>query len=426
MKTLFKWFAITLALTGLCIGAYSPIQQYIASRNSVQWRTEKVVRGSIQSVVNSTGTVQPKVKVAIGSFVSGPIIELNAEFNQEVKKGEVLARIDPQTYEANYSRDRALHATRVAEVAQIKVDLQHAINDENRSLTLHAKDKSFIASAEIDKCKFSRLSLEAKLNASEMAVEQAKATMENSLANLNYTKILAPVDGMIINRKIDLGQTVAASFQTPELFVIAPEMKVEMHVHASVDEADIGQIKTAQRKGLPVTFTVDAYPDELFEGKIHEVRLNSTTTQNVVTYPVIVAAANPDLKLLPGMTASLSFQIAHRDDVLKIPNSALRFYPEAKHVRTEDIPILEGRRHASIASDNEEAQDSATSLSANERSQMRRNRDFRHVWVVDGLKLRAVAVTTGISDSHHTEMIAGDLKLDDVVVIGIDTLKTQN
>src|SRR5262249_52037125 len=150
-----------------------------------------------------------------------------------------------------------------------------------------------------------------------------------SQAQLRYTNIKAPVDGIIINRKIDPGQTLAAQFQAPELFVVAPDMRTKMYVHASVDEADIGLIHEAQRKDLPVTFTVDAYPDDLFEGMIEEIRLSSTTTQNVVTYPVIVAAPNPDLKLLPGMTASISFEVNRRADIIKIPNSALRYFPQA-------------------------------------------------------------------------------------------------
>ena len=420
MKTFLKWLAVIVVLNGLGIGAYFPIQQYIANRNKVIWRTEKVVVGNIRAMVNSTGTVQPKLKVVIGSFVSGPILELNAEFNQEVKKGDVLAQIDPSLYQSNYARDKALLASRMADVAQMKVQLQQAINDEKRAITLHAKDASYIASSEMDKFKFARMSFDAQVNAAETAVDQAKATMENSLANLNYTKITAPVDGMIINRKIDIGQTVAASFQTPELFVIAPDMRIEMHVHASVDEADIGLIKSAQAEGFPVRFTVDAYPDELFEGRIHEVRFNSTTTQNVVTYPVIVAAPNPDLKLLPGMTASLSFQVAYRENVTKVPNAALRFYPDAKHVRADDIPILEGHRQTTADRNDDQAQHASTSMSADDRSQLRKNRDRRHVWVQDKDKLRAIAVTTGLSDSHHTELIDGDLKSDDVLVIGIE------
>src|SRR5205823_14433646 len=155
---------------------------------------------------------------------------------------------------------------------------------------------------------FKRMTLEAELTFAETAVAQAQAGLDTSEANLGYTRIVAPADGVVIERKIDPGQTVAATFQTPELFVVAPDMRKEMRVFASVDEADIGQIREAQRTGQPARFTVDAYPDDLFAGTIFQIRQNSTTSQNVVTYPVVVAAPNPDLKLLPGMTASLAFQ----------------------------------------------------------------------------------------------------------------------
>jgi HlyD family secretion protein len=191
-------------------------------------------------------------------------------------------------------------------------------------------------------------------------------------------------------------------------------MRNKMHVHASVDEADIGLIHEAQRKSLPVTFTVDAYPDDLFQGVIEEIRLSSTTTQNVVTYPVVVAAPNPDLKLLPGMTPSISFEVDRREDVIKVPNSALRFFPQAQHVRDKDKPLLEGR---SDSQENE--QSTETSLSAEERATTRRKRNRRHVWLQDGTKLRAVEVETGLSDSHFTELIVGELKAGDKLVIGI-------
>jgi len=192
-------------------------------------------------------------------------------------------------------------------------------------------------------------------------------------------------------------------------------MREEMQIHAAVDEADIGFITEAEKRQLPVSFTVDAY-DELFHGVIDQIRLNSTTTQNVVTYPVVVKAPNPDLKLLPGMTAAISFQVDERKDVVKIPNSALRFYPSPKQVRKEDLPILEGTQ---VTDDEQEAQQSEATLSAEERADLRRRRNRRHVWVEDGDLLRAVEVITGLSDSQNTEMISGDLKPGDKLVIGI-------
>ena len=423
MKRLLRWLLIVLILAGIGYGAYFPVQGYLAKRNQVNWRTDKVSQGSIKSMVNSTGTVKPKLEVAVGCFVSGPVIQLNVGFNQEVKEGDLLARIDPLLYEANVARDDASLKNREADVDRVLAQLQQARNDEKRAIALHAEDSSFIAQAEMDKFKFARLSLEAQLKSAKTAVKQADATLKNSTANLGYTEIRAKMDGMVINRKINEGQTVAASFQTPELFTIAPDMRKEIHVYASVDEADIGQIKAAQIEKYPVTFTVDAYPDELFVGHVHEVRLNFSTVQNVVTYPVIVAAPNPDLKLLPGMTASLSFQVAYRADVIKIPNAALRFYPDAKHVRAEDLPILDGQVEKSTEPDEDQAQHNSKMASAEERAQLRRQRDRRHVWVREGAKLRAVEVITGLGDSHYTEMVEGDLKPGDELVTGIQPPK---
>ena len=419
MRTFVKVLIVLAVLAGIGAAAYKPTTDYIAKRNRPVWRTATVEQGKIVSVVNSTGAVKPRLRVAIGSFVSGPILELHCEFNQEVKQGELLAKIDPRIYEANVSRDQAALANRKADVFRVEAQLQLAKNDEKRAIALRAEDESFISQAEMDKFRFGRLSLEAQLDVAKSAVDQALATLDNSVANLEYTHIKSPVDGIVIDRKIDPGQTVAASFQTPELFVVAPDMRKEMHIHASVDEADIGLIKAAQHQAYPATFTVDAYPEKLFRGTIHEIRLNSTTVQNVVTYPVIVSAPNPDLELLPGMTASLSFQVDHRDDIIKIPNAALRYYPNSKHVRPADLLILEGQGESSSAGGQNEEQSSEKSLSADERSKLRRDRHRRHVWIADGDLLRAVEVVTGLSDSQFTEMLEGTLKKGDVLVTGI-------
>lgn len=414
MRTLLVLAALVVVGVGALAAGYHPARQWWARRSAPQWRTAEVTRGDIIAVVNATGTIKPVLQVSVGSFVSGPIEQLFVEFNQEVKKGDLLAKIDPRIYEANVDRDRATLATREAEVARVKALLQQAINDEKRAYALRAEDPAFIAQAELDKVRFNRMSLEAQLEVAETSVEQARAQLDLSIANLNYTNITSPVDGIVINRKIDPGQTVVAQFQTPELFIVAPDMRQKMHVHASVDEADIGLIRQAQQRGLPVTFTVDAYPDELFQGTIEEIRFSSTTTQNVVTYPVVVAAPNPDLKLLPGMTASISFEVDRRSDVVKLPNAALRFFPQPQHVRLEDRHLVEGLQA-------DEAQETAaeSQLSAQQRAQARRNRRLRHVWVQEDHLLRAVAVETGLSDSHHTEMVSGDLRPGDRLVIGI-------
>ena len=221
----------------------------------------------------------------------------------------------------------------------------------------------------------------------------------------------------MIDRKIDPGQTLAAQFQTPQLFVVAPKMREKMHVHALIDEADIGLIREAQKRGLSVEFTVDAYPDDLFQGTIEEIRYSSTTTQNVVTYPVLVAAANPDLKLLPGMTASLSFRVDERKQVLRIPNAALRFFPESQYVREADRKLLEG---VGGDRDKEKEKPSEQRISANERAEARRRRTKRHVWVEDGEFLKAVPVEVGLSDSRYTELLSGDVKEGQSLVTGAE------
>jgi HlyD family secretion protein len=434
MRTLLIVGLIVALFAGAVAAGYKPAVEYWEKRNAPKWRTADVAEGSIISVVNSTGTLKPVIQVSVGSFVSGPIdaeYELKdhegnplfdrlgqplhvAEFNQEVKKGDMLAKIDPRIYIANVARDAATLATRKADVLRVKALLGLARNDEARAKALRAEDPAFIALAEMDKFRFNRESLEAQVDLAQTTVDQAEALLELSKANLQYTEIRAPVDGIIINRKIDPGQTLAAQFQTPELFILAPDMRNKMYVHASVDEADIGLITQAQKKALPVTFTVDAYPDDLFEGIIEEIRLSSTTTQNVVTYPVVVGAPNPELKLLPGMTPSISFEVDRRERVVKIPNSALRFFPQRQHVRKEDLPLIDGKG----PQDEKELQQDVN-LSAGERSDARRKRNRRHVWLQEGSKLRAVEVQTGLSDSQFTELASGELKLGDKLVIGI-------
>jgi HlyD family secretion protein len=414
MKRLIRWLVILGIIFGGLYAASAPIGRYLKERSRVQWREADVTKGQVIAVVNSTGTVNPVRSVKIGCFVSGPIESIFVDFNSEVKQGHLLARIDPRIYQAAVARDRASLANQKATVDQIKAQLQQAINDENRSKALRAENKDFISDTEMDQFKYKKQALDAQLKVAESAVDQAQAMLTRSEADLKYTEIVAPVDGIVIDRKVDPGQTVAASFQTPELFTLGPDMRKEMRVIASVDEADIGMIRQAQSSGQPVRFTVQGYPDDIFEGKITEVRMNSTTTQNVVTYPVVVSAANPDLKLLPGMTATISFQVGEVNDVLRIPNSALRFFPQREHVRPEDHKLLET---GVSATPTEESSESARS--ADDIAEARKRRNKRHVWVIDGEQLRAISVVTGINDSKHTEVVSGELKDGMKLVTGV-------
>ena len=210
-----------------------------------------------------------------------------------------------------------------------------------------AVNKDYLSDTEMDTYYFARITAEAQVKLSEASVLQAEAQVKNSRDNLGYTRIRSPEDGVVIERKIDPGQTVAASFQTPELFTIGVEMEKHMYVYASVDEADVGLIRDAKDQSRPVSFTVDAYPGDLFEGKIYQIRLNSTTTQNVVTYPVVIEAPNPGLKLMPGMTADLTFQVESKENVLRVPAAALRLRAPGRSGAPRGPPLRErpaGRR----------------------------------------------------------------------------------
>lgn len=402
MKWLVKFLIAALLLSGTVAAAYNPVSSWWRLRNAPTFRTAEVERGSLTFSVNSTGTIKPVQSVLIGSFVSGPVIEIYADFNDEVTEGQLLAKIDPRLYEAALARDRAALETQLADVKRVQAQLQQAKNDEQRSLRLRERNKDYISDTEIDQYRFTRMGLEAQLTVAEAAVKQAQANLQNSEANLGYTEIRSPVDGIIIDRKIDPGQTLASSFQTPELFTVAPEMDKVMHVFASVDEADIGLIRRAQERGQPVSFTVDAYPEDTFTGTIYQIRKSSSTTENVVTYPVVIAAPNPDLKLLPGMTANIDFQVEVHDDVVKIPNAALLFYPLPDLVRPEDRHLV----------------DSSQAAPASKQSQADVNE--RHVWLREGELLRAVRVRTGITDGKFTQLVEGELEVGQELVTSVE------
>jgi HlyD family secretion protein len=389
---------------------------YLRERNKPTFREAEITRGEIVEVVNATGTIEPVLRVQIGSFVSGPVKQLFKDHTDHVEENELLAQIDPRIYEAAVARDKASLQAREADVERLNALLEQARKDEKRARDLSKENKDFISDTELDRYIYSTLSLAAQLKAAEAAVEQAKANLENSQTNLKYTEIRSPKAGIIIDRKIDEGQTLAAQFQTPVLFEVAYEMDKRMYVFASVNEADIGMIRKAQERQMKVEFTIDAYRGELFEGRIAEVRYNSTTVQNVVTYPVVVEAPNRDLKLWPGMTANISFHIDRRDNVLRLPNAALRFYPKREYVRPEDRDILEGGDF-DVEEDRAEDDDRR---SAADKAEAGRNRQRRHVWVKDGDLLRAVAVTTGLYEYRHTEIVSGDLKEGQKVVTGVE------
>ncbi len=414
MRLLIKSVIVLLVLAGIVAGIAFPVQRYLAERNRPIWRTVEVVEGDISFQVNATGKVQPVHRVNVGAFVSGPVEELLVDFNDRVKEGQLLARIDSKLYDSAVRRDEAVLSTRRAELKRFEAMLEQAITEERRSKELRKVNPEFMSETEFDALRFDRISREAEVAVAKTGIEQAEANLENSVANLAYTRILAPCDGIIIDRKIDSGQTIAAQFQTPELFTVAPDLDKVVHIEASVDEADIGLIRAAQEKGQPVSFTVDAYPESLFEsGKILQVRLSSGENQNVITYPVIVKTPNEEMRLLPGMTANLSFLIEAKNSVVKIPNAALRFYPDRLRVHPDDRKILDG--NADLI---DNAKQMITKQSAEEKAEQGKNRRVRHVWVTDGEFLRAKRVVTGISDNRFTELLEGDIAKGEQLVTG--------
>ncbi len=449
MRTLIK-VAIILAVLG-ALGYFGTVAglAWLAERNKPRFRVASAEQGDLRITVNAAGQLEPTLSVKVGSFVSGPILELLADHNDEVKANQVLAKIDPQIYEASVQRDEAAVAARNGDVARVKAELQRARNDETRSAALKAENEDFISQAELDQFRFARMSLEAQLIIADASVKQAQANLNNSNANLGYTKIVSPVDGTVIERKIDQGETLASQFTAPVLFVIAPRMREEMLIRALIDEADMGLIRDAKDSGQPVYFSVDAYPEKVFtEAKIQQIRLSFTTTQNVVTYPVIVSTPNPDLKLLPGMTANLTFQISLLKDILKVPNAALRYFPEKTLVRDKDQKLLElnlapePSEDSATTSETPPVEDVAMATIASSK---------RIVWIQETLadrssaadektsetvatpspalttdpskiltgKLRAIKIEIGDSDYQFTHVVTGDLKPGDELIVGV-------
>jgi len=419
---------IGLVILGVVGAAASgPIKKEVERRNRPTFKTEKVSRGSVTSYVMATGSVKPVLTIKIGSFVSGPIRDMPAEidFNQPVKKGDLMALVDPRLIRPQAQSAEASLIIRKGEVKRTKAQLQLAINDEQRAIRLREKEQDFVSQAEMDKLRFAREQLEAAVMIAEASVDQAKAQLEISRTNLEYTEILAPEDGIIIDRKIDPGQTLAAQFQTPELFEIGVDMDKRMHIYASVDESEIGQIRIAQETDQPVTFTVRAYPEESFKGRIVQIRMSATELQNVVTYPVIVEAPNENMKLYPNMTAELSFKIEEREDVLRVPQQALRYMPDKKLVRKEDHKILDGSSWKRVTDEDEEEVEEQQQ-SAEARAKSKRSRDTRHVWVKEGDKLKAIEVILGLADgddSKTQQIMSGELTEDQEIVTGIEKKK---
>lgn len=284
------------------------------------WRTATVERGDIRVAISSTGTLSAISTVTVGSQISGQVTEVLVDYNSRVKKGDVLARIDPSTYEAQIEQGTAQIASARASLAQAQATLKNAQLDYQRKASL-GKDK-LVSQSDVDLARAARDQAQAQVSSAQAQIRQQTASTQTTRVNLGRTVITSPVDGVVLTRSIEPGQTVAASLQAPELFTIAEDL-AKMKIELAVDEADIGQVKVGQK----VSFTVDAFPDRQFQGVVEQVRLSATTTSNVVTYPVVVTVDNSDGTLLPGLTVNAEIAVSERDKVLKLSNAALRYKP---------------------------------------------------------------------------------------------------
>ncbi|MBP7765307.1 MAG: efflux RND transporter periplasmic adaptor subunit [Deltaproteobacteria bacterium] len=348
-----------------------------------QYVTETVGRGDIRAAVSATGTVSAVTTVLVGTQVSGTIKQLFADYNSTVRQGQLLAQIDPALFEAQVEQASANLALARANLEKSQVAVRDTENTWKRNKILY--EKNFVSKSDLDASETSYLSALAQIKASQAQVEQAQAALKLARTNLRNTRILSPVNGTVISRSIDVGQTVAASFQTPTLFTIAQDLK-KMQIVTSVDEADIGRIRTGQ----PVSFTVDAYADQTFRGNVSEIRNAPTTVSNVVTYEVIVKVDNPELKLKPGMTANVSIVIDDKKNILRIPNAALRVRIQAPE------PAAPPQRGTGV-------------------------------WLLENKKPRRVLLVAGISDNRFTEVLSGDLAEGAAVIVEVrdNSKKTQ-
>jgi HlyD family secretion protein len=366
-----------------------------------QYRTEAVETGDVTRTVTATGTLSAVTTVQVGSQVSGIIARLSADFNSPVRKGQVLAELDRTPFEAQVAQRRA-------DRTQAEVQMRSAEINFRRQERLLAE--RLVPESDYD-------TAEAAFDASKAQVDQAQAALAQAEANLRYTTIQSPIDGVVVDRQYDVGQTVAASFQAPTLFTIAQDL-TKMQVQADVDQSDIGQVA----EGQVGHFTVDAYPDERFEGRISQIRLNATVNQNVITYPVIIEVANPQQKLRPKMTANVSIDVAKATGVLRVPNAALRFRPPDAPPRAAAPPASGSGGGVERAPRSPGAMARQLDEATGARGGPRRGQVV-YVLTASG-KLEPREIRTGISDGRHTVVAEGDLAAGERVVVGLATLKS--
>ena len=373
-----KTVLILLAAAAVCFALFG--RNMLGKGEKLSYETAPVERRAIEAHVTASGTVSAVTTVDVGTQVSGTIKEIYVDYNSVVKKGQLIALIDPSTFEAQVEQAKANLMQARASLQKAKATLDDAKRNLNRQKMLW--DRDLIARSDLDSAQTDYDLAVAGVSEAEANVYQTQAALKKAETDLSYTRICSPVNGIVVSRNVDVGQTVAASFQTPTLFTIAQDL-TKMQIETSVDEADIGDV----REGQNVTFTVDAYPDAVFSGTIKQVRIASSVQENVVTYPVIVDVANPDLKLKPGMTANVTIITEKKDDALTVPSATFRYRPSNYTGET---------LHGKV------------------------------VWVLENGSPVPKNVNTGITDGSYVEILGGDLKETDRVVISESTNSSSN
>jgi len=354
----------------------------------LQYRLQSAEKGDISQTVSANGTINPVTLVSVGTQVSGTVKKLYVDFNSKVEKGQILLELDDALLSAQQKQS-------LANVQNAQASLELATANEARMRSLFAQE--YVSRQELDTAVQTKKSAEAQLNL-------AQATVERDRANLAYSVIRSPVSGVVVDRSVDVGQTVAASLQTPTLFKIAQDLS-RMQIDANFAEADIGSI----RVGQSVHFSVDAFPNRSFNGVVKLVRLNPTTQQNVVTYDVVINVDNPEKILLPGMTAYVTIVVAERKDVLLVPNAALRFKPaNSDNQKPSSSQTKETRNTV----------DRPAGASGAKASKLKRDGYSGKVFILEKNELKPVNVSLGITDNRNTEIAGGDLKAGDQIVIG--------
>jgi len=435
MKKKTIWIIVVLVVVA---GAILGLTVFSSGKNGeISYRTETLARGDVEALVVTSGTLNPIEIVDVGAQVSGKIEKLYADFNTPVTKGQIVAELDQEPLKMKIDQNEANYRSRVASLDRAKVTLSQAEKGYERAKSLFAKE--LVSIEEMEAAEASYLGSKSDLISAEATLSQAKSTLDLSKVDLSYAVIRAPVDGIVIVRKVNVGQTLQSSMTAPLLFQVATDL-TKMKVECSVDESDIGKVKEGQK----ARFTVEAYPNETFNGVVQQVRFSPETVQNVVTYTTIVNVENPGKKLLPGMTATVSIIVGEAKDVLRVSNAALRFTPnlspeELAKMAQELRDRMTAQRSAPGGQPGAAEAPGAGAAPSRNGGQARpagagqgapgggdgqtgrTRQQAPRVWLLgkDG-KLSMAFLRTGVSDTSYSEILRSDLKEGDVVVIGTE------